>query len=117
MLEMIKELCALNGISGRENAVREYIISQLPETAEYSVDAVGNLIVSVKGKKSAANKVMLAAHMDEVGMIVTYITDDGFIKFTNVGGIDTAVQLGRRVKVGEKQLEGCLLYTSPSPRD
>lgn len=111
MLEMIKELCSLNGISGRENEVREYIIAHLPETAEHSVDVMGNLIVFVKGRKRAKNKVMLAAHMDEVGMIVTYITDDGLIKFANVGGIDTAVQLGRRVKVGEKGLLGVIGVT------
>lgn len=111
MLEMIKELCALSGISGREGKIREYIISKLPESAEYSVDAMGNLIVFVKGKNTAKNKVMLAAHMDEVGMIVTFIDDKGFIKFANVGGIDTAVQLGRRVKVGEKGLTGVIGVT------
>ena len=111
MLEMIKELCALSGISGREGKIREYIISKLPESAEYSVDAMSNLIVFVKGKNTAKNKVMLAAHMDEVGMIATFIDDKGFIKFANVGGIDTAVQLGRRVKVGEKGLTGVIGVT------
>ena len=111
MLEMIKELSSLNGISGREDRVREYIISRLPKTAEYSVDNMGNLIVFVKGKNKAKNKVMLAAHTDEVGMIVTYINSDGFIKFANVGGISTEVQLGRRVKVGEKELTGVIGVT------
>ncbi len=111
MLETIKKLSSLSGISGREDKVREYIISRLPETAEYSVDAMGNLIVFVKGKNKAKNKVMLAAHMDEVGMIVTYITSDGFIKFANIGGVDTAVQLGRKVKVGEKELTGVIGVT------
>lgn len=111
MLEMIKELSSVNGISGREDKVREYIISRLPESAQYSVDNMGNLLVFVKGKKAAKNKVMLAAHMDEVGMIVTYITPEGFIKFTNVGGVDSAVQLGRRVKAGEKELTGVVGVT------
>ncbi len=111
MLEMIKELSSLNGISGREDKVREYIVSRLPDTAEYSIDNMGNLIVFVKGKKPAKNKVMLAAHMDEVGMIVTHITSDGFVKFANVGGVDSAVQLGRRVKVGEKELTGVIGVT------
>lgn len=111
MLELIKKLCSLDGISGRENAVRDFIISQLPADTEYSVDAMGNLIFFVKGKRPAKNKVMLAAHMDEVGMIVTYITEDGLIKFANVGGIDSAVQLGRRVKVGEKKLTGVIGVT------
>ena len=111
MLELIKKLCTLDGIAGRENTVCDFIISQLPENTEYSVDAMGNLIVFVKGRKNAKNKVMLAAHMDEVGMIVTYITDEGLIKFANVGSIDTAVQLGRRVKVGEKKLTGVIGVT------
>lgn len=108
MLEMIKELSAISGPSGREEKVREYIISKLPETAEYSVDAMGNLIVFVRGVKPAANKVMLAAHMDEVGMIVTYITDDGLIKFSNVGGIEVSALLGKRVKVGESEITGVI---------
>ncbi len=108
MIETIKELSLISGPSGREEKVREYIISNLPESAEYSVDAMGNLIVFVRGSKPAANKVMLAAHMDEVGMIVTYITDDGLLKFSNVGGIEISALLGKRVKVGENELNGVI---------
>lgn len=108
MLEMIKELSVIGGPSGREEMVRDYIISKLPESAEYSVDAMGNLIVFVRGAKPAANKVMLAAHMDEVGMIVTYITDDGLVRFSNVGGIEVSALLGKRVKVGEKGITGVI---------
>lgn len=108
MLDMIKELSLIGGISGREENVREYIVSKLPESAEYTVDAMGNLIVFARGAKLAKNKVMLAAHMDEVGMIVTYITDDGLIKFSNVGGIEISALLGKRVKVGENGLTGVI---------
>ncbi len=108
MLETIKELSVIGGPSGREEMVRDYIISKLPESAEYSVDAMGNLIVFVRGAKPAANKVMLAAHMDEVGMIVTYITDDGLVRFSNVGGIEVSALLGKRVKVGEKGITGVI---------
>ncbi|MBR3803547.1 MAG: M42 family peptidase [Clostridia bacterium] len=108
MLEMIKELSLIGGPSGREENVRNYIISKLPSSVEYSVDAMGNLLVFVNGKKPAKNKVMLAAHMDEVGMIVTYITDDGLLKFSNVGGIETAALLGKRVKVGESEISGVI---------
>ncbi|HBL41692.1 MAG TPA: cellulase [Ruminococcaceae bacterium] len=106
MLNSIRAFSSLNGVSGRENSVRDYIISQLTDTCDYTVDAMGNLLVTVTGQNRAKNRVMLAAHMDEVGMIVTYITDDGLIKFANVGGIETAVLLGRRVKVGEHGLVG-----------
>ncbi len=108
MLEMIKELCSLSGISGRENAVREYIIDKIKDYAEYSIDPLGNLIVFKKGKNPAKNKVMLDAHMDEVGMIVSAITPEGYLKFVKVGGIDSRVMLGRAVKVGEKAVNGVI---------
>lgn len=108
MLEMIKELCALPGISGRESAVREYIIEKIKSYAEYSVDPLGNLIVFKKGKNPAKNKVMLDAHMDEVGFIITAITAEGFLRFTKVGGIDTRVMIGRTVKVGDKAVNGVI---------
>lgn len=96
MFELLRELCSLNGTSGREGKVREYIISKLGDR-EYFVDAMGNLIVEVKGKKEAKNKIMICAHMDEVGFIATYICEDGLIKFDTVGGILPAVMSGRRV--------------------
>lgn len=108
MLEMIKELCALPGISGRENAVRDYIIEKIKDYAECSVDPLGNLIVFKKGKNPAKNKVMLDAHMDEVGMMITAITPEGFLRFVKVGGIDSRVMLGRAVKVGDKGVNGVI---------
>ena len=97
MKELLKDLCCLNGTSGREDAVREYIISRLGG-ADYTVDALGNLIVEVKGKQPAKNKVMLCAHMDEVGVMATFIKTDGTVKCNTVGGINPAVLLGRAVK-------------------
>lgn len=108
MLEMMRELCTLSGISGRENAVREYIIDKIKNYAEYSVDPLGNLIVFKKGKNSAKNKVMLDAHIDEVGLIITAITSEGYLRFTKVGGIDTRVIIGRTVKVGENAVTGVI---------
>ncbi len=108
MLELIKELCALSGISGREDSVRDFIIEKIKDHAEYSVDALGNLLVFKKGKKPAKNKVMLDAHMDEVGMIVTGITSEGFLKFEKVGGINSKVIIGRSVKVGENAVNGVI---------
>ncbi len=108
MLEMIKKLCLLPGISGRENAVRDYIIEQIKDYAEYSIDPLGNLLVFKKGRNPAKNKVMIDAHMDEVGLIVTAITSEGFLRFTKVGGIDSRVILGRTVKVGDKAVSGVI---------
>lgn len=106
MLEIIKELSALSGISGREDAVRDYIIEKIRDFAEYSIDPLGNLIVFKKGKKPANHKVMLDAHTDEVGFIVTGITAEGFLKFEKVGGINTKVIVGRSVFVGENAVSG-----------
>ncbi len=106
MLELIKELCSFSGISGREDSVRDFIIDKIKDYAEYSVDALGNLIVFKKGKKPAKNKVMLDAHMDEVGMIITGITSEGFLKFARVGGINPKVIVGRSVNVGENGING-----------
>lgn len=97
MLDTIKELSLLCGTSGRENIIREYIISKIKDNCEYSVDALGNIIAFKKGKETASHKIMLDAHMDEVGIIVTYITNDGLLKFSAVGGIDTKVLLARQI--------------------
>ena len=106
MFTLLKELCELNGTSGREDKIREYIVSKLGDIP-YTVDNLGNVIVELKGENAAKNKVMVAAHMDEVGFIATYITNDGLIKFDTVGGILPAVMSGRKV-VFENGTEGVI---------
>ena len=103
MFDMIKELCLLNGISGREDDVRNYITDKVKTFAncKYYVDALGNVIVEKEGKLPSKNRIMLDAHMDEVGFIVTDITDDGFIKFDCVGGIDNSILPAKRVRIGD----------------
>jgi endoglucanase len=96
---MLKELCQLNSTSGDEKAVRDYIISKIKDYCEFSVDNLGSIIAFKKGKSSPKNKVMLCAHMDEVGFIITDITDDGYLKFSPVGGIDSKVVIDRVVNV------------------
>ncbi|MBR5438062.1 MAG: M42 family metallopeptidase [Clostridia bacterium] len=108
MIEILKELCLIDGISGREDKVREYIISRIEGKCEYEIDPMGNILAFKKGKNRADKKVMLSAHMDEVGYIVTYICDNGFIKFTSVGGVDSKVTLGKTVTVGENAVRGVI---------
>ncbi len=108
MLDRLEKLCLLNGISGREKAVRDYIITQIDGKCDYHVDPIGNLICFKKGRQKPKNKVMLTAHMDEVGFIVTYICDNGFLKFTNVGGVDSKVVCGRSVTVGDGEISGVI---------
>lgn len=100
MTDYLKELCLLNAPSGREEKVAEYIYDKIPIGCEVSCDRMGNITVFKKGAEPARVKVMLDAHMDEVGFIVTYITEGGLLKFSTVGGIDPSVIIGRRVDFG-----------------
>ena len=97
MLEILRELCTLDAVSGDEAAVRDYIINKIKNHCEYKIDPLGSIIAFKKGKKTPMNKVMLAAHQDEVGFIVTYITDDGLLKLSAVGGINHEVAVGRQL--------------------
>ena len=108
MLETLKTLCELNGTSGREEDVGAYILERIEGKCEIKVDALGNIIAFKEGKKRAKNKVMISAHMDEVGFIITYITDDGYLRFDCVGGIDEKVIIGRAVTVGEQNVPGVI---------
>ena len=96
---MLKELCSLNGTSGDEKEVRNFIIENIKNKCDYKVDALGSVIAFKKGKKKPDKKVMLCAHMDEVGFIITHITDDGYLKFAPVGGIKPEAVLTRRLSV------------------
>lgn len=98
---MLKDLCLLNGTSGDEDKVRDYIINEIKDYCEYSVDALGSILAFKKGKKTPSKKVMLSAHMDEVGFIITHITDEGYLKFHSVGGIDPRVVIDRVVQIGD----------------
>ena len=97
MTDRLLELCALDGTSGDEGTVREYIRQRI-NADKITVDPLGNLLVFKKGRKTPKNKLMFAAHMDEVGFMVTDITDEGFLRFGAVGGIDPRVLLGRGVR-------------------
>ncbi len=98
-LNLLERLCMLNGTSGDEKAVRDAVISLLPTDCDYTVDPLGNLIVNKKGKRTPKNKVALFAHMDEVGFIVTYITEDGYVYVAPVGGIDESALFGKKITV------------------
>ena len=103
MLDLLKELCLIDGTSGREDDVRNFIISKIEGKCEYRVDPMGNILAFKKGKKTPKNKVMLTAHMDEVALIVTEITESGFLKFSAVGGIDSKVICGRTVSFSQNE--------------
>lgn len=96
---MLKNLCLINSASGDEGAIRKYIINEIKDYCDYSVDALGSIIAFKKGNKKPDKKVMLCAHMDEVGFIITDITDDGYLKFSAVGGVDSKVVCSRAVTI------------------
>lgn len=109
MIETLKTLCGLSGVSSYEDQVRDYIRRRVePYADSVRTDALGNLIVFKRGAKAAGNKLMLCAHMDEVGLMVKSVTDEGYLKFGCVGGIDRRVLLGKRVTVGEKAVPGVI---------
>ena len=105
MIETLKTLCALNGVSGDEDAVRDYLRTQAEPYADaIRTDALGNLFVFKRGRRATGSKLLLCAHMDEVGLIVTRATEDGFLKFDFVGGVDRRVVIGKRVFLGPDRL-------------
>lgn len=106
MLEHLESLCSLSGISGNENSIREYIINNIDGKCDYYTDNLGNLIAFQKGRKNTEKKLMIAAHMDEVGMMITHINDDGTLSFDTVGGINDDVIAGRQVMLYEKNIQG-----------
>ena len=109
MLNALKQLCLLNGVSGDEDEVRRYLTGRAePHASRLSTDALGNLIVLKKGRRSTGNRVMLCAHMDEVGVIVTRITEEGFLKFDFVGGVDRRVAIGKPVVIGPNRVPGVI---------
>jgi putative aminopeptidase FrvX len=105
---ILKELTQLIGISGNEDKARDYIKEKVcPYVDDITIDSLGNLIAFKKGKSSSVN-IMLAAHMDEVGFIVTGYHDNGMLKFQNVGGIDERILPGKFVLVGDKGIPGVI---------
>ena len=99
MKSLIQKLVESVGPSGFEKPVRDVILNELNLAAsDYQIDALGNLIVR-KGQKSANGKrMMLAAHMDEIGVMASFIDENGFIRFTNIGGVFPINCVGGRVR-------------------
>lgn len=109
LIALVTELCNLNGVSGDEERVRQCIEGKVkPLATTIETDALGNLIVFKKGKVQPKEKMMICAHMDEVGLIVTDITDSGYLKFAFVGGVDRRVTIGKFVVLGDEKISGLI---------
>ncbi len=97
-MELLKKLCSFTSPSGGEKKLSQFIIEEIKDYCEsYKTDALGNLIVFKKGAATPKNKLMIAAHMDEVGFIITEILDQGLLRFAIIGGISGSVLSGHKV--------------------
>ena len=97
-MELLKHLCDLPGIPGREERVRAFIEARLESVVdELRTDALGNLIALKKGSGPDPKRVMIVAHMDEIGFYVKHIDDKGFVRVHNVGGFDVRQLLSKQV--------------------
>ncbi|WP_458454464.1 M42 family metallopeptidase [Methanobrevibacter sp.] len=98
-MELMKELSLAPGVSGSEEEIAKIITRELKDVADkIETDSMGNLIATKKGQKKAPT-VMLAAHMDEIGLMVKYIDDKGFINFSTIGGINDQMLMNQTVTI------------------
>ena len=106
---LLKTICETPGAPGFEDRVRSLVISEIKDFADnIELDNMGNVIVLIKGK-SNKKRVMIGAHMDEIGFIVTHVDNNGFLKLHTLGGIDPKTWTSQRVIVhGEKDIIGVM---------
>ncbi len=115
VVERLRQLSEAIGVSGDESAVRQIVLEAIAgHVDEVRTDTLGNVFAVKKGTAERAPRVMLAAHMDEVGLMVVGIDSDGTLRFEAVGGLDDRVLLGQPVVVGQHRLPGVIgaIYAS-----
>jgi endoglucanase len=113
-IELLKKICSIKGASSEEQNIAEFILNEIKDYIdEHSIDALGNLIAR---KKGSGKKMMLAGHMDQIGMMVTHIDKEGFIWFTNIGGLSPTVIHSARVVFsnGTTGILGCERLEDPA---
>lgn len=111
---LLERLCQVPGIGGHERAIRDVVRDELtPLVDTVRVDALGNLIGTRNG---AGPRIMIAAHIDEIGFIVRYIDDDGFIRLQPVGGFDARVLVAQRVLVHPREGDPILGALQPGTK-
>lgn len=111
MTMILKELSEAVGVSGKEDAVRKIILNAIDGHAEQiRINALGGVTAVKKGKGKNLPRVMIAAHMDEIGFMITDHDSTGLMKFTNIGGIDERILPGLRVKLGDDLIPGVIIW-------
>ena len=118
MDELLEKLSNARGVAGQEGEVRAILREELaPQVDELTVDSIGNLIARKGSSKGAGgHRVMLAAHMDEVGGMVMRCNADGTLKFRSVGGLDPRILPGKRVRVGAGAAPGVVMRAPHAAR-
>ncbi|NLM39861.1 MAG: M42 family metallopeptidase [Firmicutes bacterium] len=104
--QLFQDIASNSGVSGYEDQIADQIQEACPWVDEFRRDTLGNLIMLKKGKAQSDQKVprvMLAAHMDEIGLIITKVEKEGFLRFSTIGGFDQRVLLGQEVTVHGKE--------------
>ena len=105
----LKTLCEIRAVSGHEQEIRKALVEACrPLCDSVTIDRMGNVVAFKKGTQTGMPHIMLAAHMDEVGFIVTSATEDGLLRIHPVGGIDPRVVISKRVLVGDKAIPGVI---------
>ena len=108
-LQLLKELCEVGGISGAEGSVRDIVRRHVERLSDdIRTDSLGNLLVTKLGSGQKRARVMVAAHMDEVGFMITAIDQDGTLRFEAVGGIDARQIPGKPVWIGKDRIPGVI---------
>ncbi len=108
MADLLERLSNESGVSGNEDRIRALIIDEIkPYADDITVDTMGNIIAYKKGENNGA-KIMVTAHMDEAGFIVSQITDKGYIKFKPVGNISPRSVIAKCVEIGDNKISGVL---------
>lgn len=114
LIKIISQLTSAQGVSGNEKSACEVCAELLSRYAEVTTDPFGNVYGKVGNFSNDKKTLLLDAHIDEIGMIVTHITDDGFLKVSACGGIDRRVLLAQKVTVyGKEKLTGFVTSTPP----
>ena len=112
MKDILKNLMAVPSLSGRESAIADLIEKEIrPFADKIYRDPMGNLIAVKRGKSD--KKLMLAAHMDEIGFLVTHIQDNGYIRFSNLGGVNYKTSANTFVKFAN----GTVGILAPAAKD
>src|SRR5258706_8606924 len=108
-LELLRALSNTAAVSGDEGAVRKLVLEAIrPHVDEVTVDTLGNVLAVKRAKGRAAPRLLLAAHMDEVGLMIVDHDTDGSLRFDTVGGVNEGTLLGKAVLIRARRLPGII---------